>query len=213
MPQGFNPATAPPEGAGSGGTWTAGNLGSHSPAGASNSASGTASVSSQGAHEPAYHPSNHGPNRDSGYSSPQTGLERLFLQQPSRKGGYWDRVRADWRAANRIVPGMMAPPGLGLVLGAGRTFATALGLPTFFDIAGSTYGGAATAGSAAEAAGGGFSTVLGAGAEGAGMGLTAAGGWAAVGGAAAVGAVGIVGVGFAFEGGLFLGSMITGALP
>jgi RHS repeat-associated protein len=151
-----------------------------------------------------------------GYSIPQGNWERRVLGNPARPDGYWGRVSNDWLAANRIVPGAMAPPFAAGYTGISGKIAQMLGLQTPLQVVGSLAGsmgeGALAIGGAAEAAGGGFFTVVGAGASGAGMGFTAAGGWTAVAGGVGVGAAGFVLSGLAWEGGLFVGSLGTGFL-
>jgi hypothetical protein len=146
-----------------------------------------------------------------GYSMPQGWYERLVLHNPTRSGDYWSRVWNDFSTAHRVIPGMLAPPGLGLALGASGTIGQALRLPTFGTIGGSMYGGAVTIGGAVDVAGGSFSLTLSGGLAGAGAGFAEVGGWAAVGGATVVGVISCVGVGSVFEGALGATSLVTGA--
>jgi RHS repeat-associated protein len=146
----------------------------------------------------------------SAHPIPPSWLERVFLHQPTRTGGYWDRVSNDFWFANRAIPGTLAPPGLGTALGAPGTIGQLLGLPTFGAIGGSMYGGAVGVGGAVDALGGSFSLTLRAGLAGAGAGFAEVGAWSAVGGAAVVSGYAFIGVGACWELGLGAGALVTG---
>ena len=132
-------------------------------------------------------------------------MDRLALQQPGPQGsGFFSRWVADMRGANNIIPGMMAPPGLGLALGAGETFGNLLQMPTFGSI-GSAMGTAGIEGGLGAAlAGGEMDAIVAAGVEAAGAALEAFG---VAGVAAASFAFGVasIAVGIGFEGGMGIG--------
>ena len=140
-----------------------------------------------------------------GYSMGYGLIDRLALQQPAPLGsGYFSRWAADMRGANNIIPGLMAPPGLGLALGAGETFGNLLQLPTFGSI-GSAMGTAGIEGGLGAAiAGGEMDAIVAAGVEAAGAALAEVG-LAGVAGAAYVFGIGTLVVGAAFEAGMGIG--------
>ena len=121
------------------------------------------------------------------------------------------RWLADMKLANGIIPGTMAPPGLGLALGAGSTVGQALGLPTFGEIGSAMATGAIEGGLGAAVAGGEMDAIVAAGAEAAGVALEAFG-LAGVAGASAVvlGASFIVGAAFEVGMGIGFGALEAG---
>ena len=93
-----------------------------------------------------------------------------------------------------MIPGMMAPPGLGLALGAGGTIGNLLQMPTFGSIASGMSAEAIEGGLASALAGGGMDEIVAAAAEAAGAALAEVGfaGVAAASGVAVI-AAGVVG--------------------